>query len=150
VAGLGTQNQKSVSPLVRRAQLRSTYNFVCLLYAKWSTRNRNGPHVVSRSPPEIHRNTLLRPLGGSGDVTPQYKNQAKGPTFLCVVLFWAFAMGVVAAATFYTYFYNHARRLRLEKLLYLGLSRSLSGYFKPLRDPGGGSTSETAARQFQK
>ena len=33
---------------------------------------------------------------------------------------------------FYTCFYNHARRLRLEKLLYIELSRSLSGYFKPL------------------
>jgi hypothetical protein len=30
---------------------------------------------------------------------------------------------------FYTYFYNHARRLRLEKLLYIGLSRSPNGFF---------------------
>jgi hypothetical protein len=30
---------------------------------------------------------------------------------------------------FYTYFYNHARRLRLEKLLYLELSRSSNGFF---------------------
>ena len=51
---------------------------------------------------------------------------------------------------FYTYFYNHARRLRLEKLLCLGLSRSSNGFFKPLLDPGGGFTSETAARWFQK
>jgi hypothetical protein len=50
---------------------------------------------------------------------------------------------------FCKYFYNHARRLRLEKLLYLGLSRSSNGYFKPLLDPGGGFTSETAARWFQ-
>ena len=31
---------------------------------------------------------------------------------------------------FYTYFYNHARRLRLEKLVYLELSRSSNGFFK--------------------
>jgi hypothetical protein len=45
---------------------------------------------------------------------------------------------------FYTYFYNHALRLRLEKLLYIGPSRSPNGYFKPLLDPGGGFRSETA------
>ena len=45
---------------------------------------------------------------------------------------------------FYTYFYNHARRLRLEKLLCLGLSRSPNGFLKVLLDPGGGLTSETA------
>jgi hypothetical protein len=31
---------------------------------------------------------------------------------------------------FYTCFYNHARRLRLEKLLCLELSRSPNGFFK--------------------
>jgi hypothetical protein len=51
---------------------------------------------------------------------------------------------------FYTYFYNHAHRLRLEKLLSIELSRSSNGFFKPLLDPGGGFTSETAARRFQK
>jgi hypothetical protein len=50
---------------------------------------------------------------------------------------------------FYTCFYNHARRLRLEKLLYIELSRSSNGFFKPLLDAGGGFTSETAARRFQ-
>ena len=40
---------------------------------------------------------------------------------------------------FYTYFYKQARRLRLEKLLYPGLSRSPNGFFKPLLDPGSGS-----------
>ena len=30
---------------------------------------------------------------------------------------------------FYTYFYNHAHRLRLEKLLYLELPRSPNGFF---------------------
>jgi hypothetical protein len=45
---------------------------------------------------------------------------------------------------FYTYFYNHAHRLRLEKLLYLELSRSPNGFFKVILDPGGGFTSETA------
>jgi hypothetical protein len=49
---------------------------------------------------------------------------------------------------FYTYFYNHARRLRLEKLLYLELSRSPSGFLKVILDPGGGFTSETAARRL--
>jgi hypothetical protein len=42
------------------------------------------------------------------------------------------------------YFYNHARRLRPEKILYLQLSRSPSGYFNPLLGPGGGFRSETA------
>jgi hypothetical protein len=52
---------------------------------------------------------------------------------------------------FYTYFYNHARRLRLEKLLYRELSRSPSGYFKPLLDPGDGFRSETAVtKPFRK
>lgn len=51
---------------------------------------------------------------------------------------------------FYTCFYNHARRLHLEKLLYLELSRSSNGFFKVLLDPGGGFTSETATRRFQK
>ena len=74
---MGTQKQKSVAPLVWRDQLRPAYNFLCLLYAKRSTRNKNGPHGVSRSLPVIHRNTLLGPLGGRGDVTTQYKNQVK-------------------------------------------------------------------------
>ena len=47
---------------------------------------------------------------------------------------------------FCTYFYNYARRLRLEKLLWIELSRSSNGYFKPLLDPGGGFTSETAGQ----
>jgi hypothetical protein len=34
--------------------------------------------------------------------------------------------------------------------IYLELSRSSNGYFKPLLDPGGGFNSETAAWQFQK
>jgi hypothetical protein len=51
---------------------------------------------------------------------------------------------------FYTYFYNHSHRLRLEKLLYIELSRSPNGFFKPLLDPGNNFTSENAARRFQK
>jgi hypothetical protein len=43
---------------------------------------------------------------------------------------------------FCTCFYDHARRLRLEKLLCLELSRSPSGIFKPL--PNGCFGSETA------
>jgi hypothetical protein len=50
---------------------------------------------------------------------------------------------------FYTCSYNPARRLRIEKLLYIELSRISNGYFKPLLDPGGGFNSETAARRFQ-
>ena len=37
---------------------------------------------------------------------------------------------------FYTYFYNHGRLFRLEKLLYLELSKSPNRFFKPLLDPG--------------
>ena len=51
---------------------------------------------------------------------------------------------------FCTHSYNHTHRLRLEKLLCLGLSRSPNGFLKVLLDPGGGLTSETAARWFQK
>jgi hypothetical protein len=39
---------------------------------------------------------------------------------------------------FYTHFYNHVHLIRLEKLLYIELSRISNGYFKPLLDPGGG------------
>ena len=55
-----------------------------------------------------------------------------------------------APGVFYTYFYNHAHRLRLEKLLHLEPSRSSNGFFKPLLDPDDGFTSETAERRFQK
>jgi hypothetical protein len=43
---------------------------------------------------------------------------------------------------FHTYFYNHARRLRLEKLLYLVLSRSptVSEVKRPLRNHFGSET----------
>jgi hypothetical protein len=41
-------------------------------------------------------------------------------------------------------------RLRLEKLLYIELSRSSNGFLKPLLDPDDGFTSETAERRFQK
>jgi hypothetical protein len=55
------------------------------------------------------------------------------------------------SGVFYTHFYNHAHRPRLEKLLYLELSRTRSpkGFFKALLDPGDRSASETAARRFQ-
>jgi hypothetical protein len=48
------------------------------------------------------------------------------------------------------FFYNHAHRPRLDKLLYLELSRSSNGNFKLLLDPGGSFASKTAARRFQK
>ena len=52
---------------------------------------------------------------------------------------------------FHTYVYNHARRLRLEKLLYIELSRSPNGFLKPLLDPDGGFIIETAVtRRFRK
>jgi hypothetical protein len=57
---------------------------------------------------------------------------------------------VWAPQVFYTCFYNHAHRLRLEKLLYIELSGSSNGFFKPLLDPDGRFTSETAERRFQK
>jgi hypothetical protein len=57
---------------------------------------------------------------------------------------------VSTPGVFYTYFYNYARRLRLEKLLYVELSRSSSRYFKPLLDPGNCFASETPIRRFQK
>ena len=44
---------------------------------------------------------------------------------------------------FYTFSYNHARRLRLEKPLYPELPRSPSELFKVLLDPGGGFGSGT-------
>ena len=50
---------------------------------------------------------------------------------------------------FYTYFYNHARRFRLEKLLYLELSRSSNGYFKPLLDPGGRYETVSEVKRLQ-
>jgi hypothetical protein len=53
---------------------------------------------------------------------------------------------VSAPQLFYTYsiyFYNHARRLRLEKILYLELSRSSNGFEKTLLGPYGGFRSET-------
>jgi hypothetical protein len=40
--------------------------------------------------------------------------------------------------------YNHARGLRLKKLLHLELSGVSIVYLKPLQDPGGGFRSETA------
>jgi hypothetical protein len=36
--------------------------------------------------------------------------------------------GVWAPQLFYTHLYSHAHRLRLEKLLYLELSRSSNGF----------------------
>jgi hypothetical protein len=66
---------------------------------------------------------------------------------------WAYISDIEqvwAPQLFYTYFYNHAHRLRLEKLLYIELSRSSNGFFKPLLDPDDRFNSETAERRFQK
>jgi hypothetical protein len=52
----------------------------------------------------------------------------------------------VTPGVFYTYSHNRARRLRLEKLLYIELFRISNGFFKPLLDKGGGFTSETALK----
>jgi hypothetical protein len=43
----------------------------------------------------------------------------------------------------HTYFYNYAHRPRLEKLLYIELSISANGHFKPPLDPDGRFASET-------
>jgi hypothetical protein len=51
---------------------------------------------------------------------------------------------VWAPQVFCICFYNHARRLRLEKLLYIELSTSPNGFFKPILDPGDHFRSETA------
>jgi hypothetical protein len=50
---------------------------------------------------------------------------------------------------FCTCFYNHAHRLHLEKLLYLGFSRSSNGFFNHFLDPDTYFASETAARRLQ-
>jgi hypothetical protein len=56
-----------------------------------------------------------------------------------------------------TVLYNYARRLRLEKLLYLGLSKSPNGFFNHfwnqvavslLKPPHGGFRSETAVTKL--
>ena len=44
---------------------------------------------------------------------------------------------------------NYARRLRLEKRLYLELSRGFSGNFNPLLGQGDRSASKTAARPLR-
>jgi hypothetical protein len=55
--------------------------------------------------------------------------------------------GGASGYAFHACFHGHARRLRLEKLLCLGLSRSPSGHFTPLLDPGGGF--KTADLEFK-
>jgi hypothetical protein len=65
--------------------------------------------------------------------------------YVCVMSVALIQVGPPAPGVFYTCFYNQAHRLRLEKLLYIELSRSPNGHFKPLLDPGGGFISKTAA-----
>jgi hypothetical protein len=62
-----------------------------------------------------------------------------------VVIVLQCAQTSLTPGTFYTCFYNHAHRPRLEKpsLLYL----ELPGHFIPLLDPGGDITFETAERR---
>jgi hypothetical protein len=50
--------------------------------------------------------------------------------------------GVCTPQLFYTYFYNHAHRLRLEKRLCIELSRISNGFLKPLLDPDATAVSE--------
>jgi hypothetical protein len=52
-------------------------------------------------------------------------------------------------AVFYTCSYDHALRLRLEKLLCLELPRSPNGFFQVLLGPGGGFTSETVVSEVK-
>jgi hypothetical protein len=59
--------------------------------------------------------------------------------------------GFYHPAILHTFLYgNHARRLRLKKLLYIEISRSPNGFFEPVLDPGGGLNFETAERRLQK
>jgi hypothetical protein len=65
-------------------------------------------------------------------------------------IFMSVALIQVGPLGYFIYiFCNYAHRLRLKKLLYIELYRSSNGHFKPLLDPGGGFTSEAAARRFQ-
>jgi hypothetical protein len=77
---------------------------------------------------ERGRELELKTQGGAGirlqDFSPRHSSSTPGGLHTC--------------------FYNHAHRLRLEKLLYLGFSRGSNGFLKPLLDPGGGFRSETA------
>jgi hypothetical protein len=59
------------------------------------------------------------------------------------------SLAPVRPTVFYTYFYNHARRLRLEKTIIDGASRSSNGYFKPLLDPGGRFRNETTVTSHE-
>jgi hypothetical protein len=94
------------------------------------------------------RRTLRRAVHGGRAETSAGGGQAGA--ILCYG--WAYISDRLSSSTpgvFYTCFYNHAHRLRLEKLSSVALSRRSGGYLKPLLDPGGGFTSETAARRFQ-
>jgi hypothetical protein len=73
----------------------------------------------------------------------------RGPHMLAACVYISHPDSSPTPGVFYTYFYNHAHRLRLEKLLHPELSRSPNGFLKVLLDPGGGFTSETAARRLQ-
>jgi hypothetical protein len=57
---------------------------------------------------------------------------------------WPIIDQVWTPQLFYKCFYNQAHRLRIEKLLYLELSRNSNGFLKPLPDPDGGFRSEMA------
>jgi hypothetical protein len=64
-------------------------------------------------------------------------------TYIYIYIYISGVLSNWTPGVFYTYFYNHARRLRLETLVYIEVFRTCNGYFKPL-DPGGGYASETA------
>jgi hypothetical protein len=72
-------------------------------------------------------------------------------TYIYIYIYISFVYSSSTPGVFYKYFYNHALRLRLEKLLYIELSRSSNGYFKPLLNPGGGLRSEAVVtKTFRK
>jgi hypothetical protein len=80
--------------------------------------------------------------------TPRGSNLKEGDWFVVYSISTSGLDPFPTPQLFYTHFYNHARRLRLEKLLCLEASGSPNGFFKPLLDPDGGFTSETAERWF--
>ena len=94
---------------------------------------------------EVPKNQEARPQGGVSEGRCVCTNG------VCMHVndnFLSWALGA-----FHTCFYNHARRLRLEKLLYIGVSRSPNGFFKCfwiqvavslLKPPHGGYRSKTA------
>ena len=56
MAGSGILAIFNAHALDRRGQLRCTYNFLCLFYAKSSTNQKKVPHAISNRLGVIHTN----------------------------------------------------------------------------------------------